>query len=85
VKGCEAVVAVGGSAGGVEALVDLMANLPGDLAACVLVTLHIPPDARSRLPQILSRAGRLPAEAARDDVPLELGRVVVAPRTATCW
>ena len=78
-KGCEAVVAVGGSAGGVEALVDLMANLPGDLAACVLVTLHIPPDARSRLPQILSRAGRLPAEAARDDVPLEPGRVVVAP------
>jgi two-component system, chemotaxis family, protein-glutamate methylesterase/glutaminase len=56
-----------------------MASLPGDLPACVLVTLHIPPDARSRLPRILARAGRLPAEHARDDAPLEPGRVVVAP------
>jgi two-component system, chemotaxis family, protein-glutamate methylesterase/glutaminase len=79
VTGCEAIVAVGGSAGGVEALIHLMASLPGDLPAGVLVTLHIPPDTRSRLPQILSRAGRLPAEHARDDAMLEPGRVVVAP------
>jgi two-component system, chemotaxis family, protein-glutamate methylesterase/glutaminase len=73
------VVAVGGSAGGVEAMVDLMSGLPSDLRGCVLVTLHIGAGAHSRLPQILTRAGPLPAEHAEDGRPLEPGRILVAP------
>ena len=73
------VVAVGASAGGVRALERLMAGLPGDLGACVLVTLHIGPTARSNLPRILSRAGVLPAEHARDGDPLRVNTIVVAP------
>jgi two-component system, chemotaxis family, protein-glutamate methylesterase/glutaminase len=73
------VIVVGGSAGGVQATVDFVAGLPADLRACVLVTLHIGPHAYSRLPQILTRAGPLPAEHARDGTPLCAGTILVAP------
>lgn len=49
------VVAVGGSAGSVQPLVEIVRGLPGDLAAAVLVTIHI--GEQSRLPRILLRSG----------------------------
>jgi two-component system chemotaxis response regulator CheB len=74
-----AIDAVGGSAGGVEAAVELVAGLTADTPACVLVTVHIPAEVRSRLPQILSRAGPLPAEHAVDRASIRPGLVLVAP------
>jgi two-component system chemotaxis response regulator CheB len=76
--GC-GVVVVGGSAGGIEALVEITATLPADLPACVLVTVHVGEHAQSNLPQILSRRGPLPAAHARHGEPLLPGRVYVAP------
>lgn len=73
------VAVVGASAGGVEAIERLVAGLPANLGACVLVTLHTSPTARSGLPRILSRAGRLPAEHGRDGRPLTPNTIVVAP------
>ncbi len=73
------VLAVGASAGGVESLQGLVAGLPPDLNACVLVTVHVSPTARSALPRILTRAGRLPAAHARDGDPLRPNTIVVAP------
>lgn len=70
---------VGGSAGGVEAMVELVSGLPADLPGCVLVSVHIGPRAESRLPQILTREGPLPAEHAGDGMPLQPGRILVAP------
>ncbi len=58
---------------------DLVAGLPPELSACVLVTLHIGPHAHSRLPQILARAGPFPAEHARDAAPLRARTILVAP------
>ncbi|MDP9352146.1 MAG: chemotaxis protein CheB, partial [Chloroflexota bacterium] len=51
------IVVIGASAGGVEALATLFASLPENLPAAVFVVLHLPPDSRSTLPQILQRAG----------------------------
>jgi two-component system chemotaxis response regulator CheB len=72
-------VVVGASAGGVEALQRFVRALPGDFAAPVLVVLHASPTGRSYLPEILSRAGKLPAVHALDATPIEPGRIYVAP------
>jgi two-component system, chemotaxis family, protein-glutamate methylesterase/glutaminase len=71
------VLVVGGSAGSVQPLVQIVRDLPRDLPAAVLVTIHI--GEQSRLPQILSRSGPLRATQARDSEVLELGRIYVAP------
>jgi two-component system chemotaxis response regulator CheB len=73
------VVVVGASAGGVEALTTLAAGLPEDLDAAVCIVLHLPAGAESRLAEIISRAGPLPAVQATGGEPLTGGRIYVAP------
>ena len=73
------VVAVGASAGGVEALRALVAGLPENYHGAVLVVLHVPRDAPSALPGILSRSGPLTATMAVDGERLHNGRIYVAP------
>jgi two-component system, chemotaxis family, protein-glutamate methylesterase/glutaminase len=70
---------VGASAGGVEALTQLCGKLPADLPASVFVVQHISPSSPSYLPQLLSRAGKLPAETAVDGQEIQPGRIYVAP------
>ena len=72
------IVVVGASAGGVEALTKFVAGLPADLAAAVFVVLHMPAEARSLLPTILSRSGPLPAVRALDGAAIEHGTIYVA-------
>jgi two-component system, chemotaxis family, protein-glutamate methylesterase/glutaminase len=71
--------AVGASAGGVETLRDLVALLPGDFPAVILVVLHLPPSGTSVLPQILQRAGTLSACHAQEGARLAGGCIYVAP------
>src|SRR5215212_10203327 len=73
------IITVGASAGGVEALRAVVADLPADLPAAVFVVLHLPPEAPSALPQILSRAGPLPAVHPADQEIISPGRIYVAP------
>jgi two-component system chemotaxis response regulator CheB len=79
VRPAGAVVVVGASSGGVEALCRLVEGLPRDLQAAVLVVLHHSPSSPSVLPRILSRCGPLPAAHARDGEKLLAGRIYVAP------
>jgi two-component system chemotaxis response regulator CheB len=70
---------VGASAGGVEALVQLVRTLPKDFPAPVCIVLHIPPDAPSLLASILSRDSALPAVHAENMQRWENGKVYIAP------
>jgi two-component system chemotaxis response regulator CheB len=73
----ERIVVLGASAGGVRALEDVVAGLPPDFPAALLVVLHVAPTKRSLLAAILSRAGPLPAYDAADGEPLAGGRIYV--------
>jgi two-component system, chemotaxis family, protein-glutamate methylesterase/glutaminase len=73
------IVVVAASAGGLEPLRTLLAALPADLPASLLVVLHIPATGGRALPSILNRSGVLAAAAAEDGEQLRPGRVYVAP------
>ena len=73
------IVVIGGSAGGVEALMQICAGLPADLPASVFVVAHISPTSKSVLPDLLSKAGPLPAKHPVDGEPIKSGQIVVAP------
>jgi two-component system chemotaxis response regulator CheB len=73
------VIVVGASAGGLEALLQVVSRLPAGLPAAVFIVLHLPMGARSALPAILQRAGALPAVAAQDGAAIVPGHIYVAP------
>jgi len=73
------VVVVAASAGGFEPLRTLLAGMPPDLPASVLVVLHVPATGGRTLPRILDRAGPLLAATAVDGERLKPGRIYVAP------
>lgn len=73
------VVVVGASAGGVQALQQLVAALPPELPASILIALHLSSEGTSVLHNILSRAGQLDATQAVDGERLERGHIYVAP------
>lgn len=68
------VVAIGASAGGVEALSKLLHALPADLPAAVLVTLHRPVERESQLHHVLAQVSRLPVVVARQGEQLRPGK-----------
>jgi two-component system chemotaxis response regulator CheB len=73
------VIGVAASAGGVEALQQLVRQLPADLDAALCVVLHIPSTGRSLLAPILDRNTDLDVVLAEHDAPIRRGVVYVAP------
>ena len=72
------IVVIGASAGGIEALRDVLAGLPGSYPGSIFVVLHVPDGAGGVLAEILSRASSLEVSSAVDDEPILPGRVYVA-------
>jgi two-component system, chemotaxis family, protein-glutamate methylesterase/glutaminase len=72
-------VVIGASAGGIEALNELVRGLPSDFGAPILLVLHIPADSPSLLAKILARAGTVKTKTAEDGERAENGTLYVAP------
>jgi two-component system, chemotaxis family, protein-glutamate methylesterase/glutaminase len=73
------IVAIGASAGGIEVLLDLVKELPGDLPASVFVVVHTPPTHVSTLPELLANRGPLAARHPLHHEPIKPGTIYVAP------
>lgn len=73
------IIVIGASAGGVQALSRLVAELPTNLPAAVFIVLHIPADVPSLLADILARESRLPVAHAISGEQIRPGKIYVAP------
>lgn len=72
-------VAIGASAGGVEALSLLLPALPAGLRAAVLIVVHLPRERASVLADIFASKCARPVREAEDKEPVEPGTVYFAP------
>lgn len=73
------IVAVGASAGAVEALLDLLPVLPPSLPAPVLVVVHVPRDRSSALPALFASRCAVRVTEAEDKIDADAGTVYFAP------
>ena len=70
-----AIIVIGASEGGVDAIRALATALPAKFPASVFVVLHIGAH-KSQLPALLNLSGHLPASHARDREPILPGRIL---------
>lgn len=73
------VIALVGSAGGLDAVSRVLSGLPETLGASVVVLIHQAPERASSLVELLAARCPLPVAVAENDVRLETGRVFVIP------
>jgi two-component system CheB/CheR fusion protein len=72
-------VAIGASAGGLDALEKLFSTLPPDTGAAFLVIQHLSPDHKSMMANLLSRHTSMPVLVAEQDMPVEPNHVYLIP------
>jgi two-component system, chemotaxis family, protein-glutamate methylesterase/glutaminase len=72
-------IALGASAGGVEALTVLLPYLPAGLRASVFIVVHLPRERPSLLTELFIPKCALPVKEAEDKMPVEPGTVYFAP------
>ena len=73
------VVAIGASAGGLDALEKLFASLPPDGGAAFVVIQHLSPDHKSMMASLLSRHTEMPVIMVEDDMPIAANQVFLIP------
>jgi two-component system CheB/CheR fusion protein len=75
-------VGIGASAGGITALRAVLARLPPDPGAAIVVVMHLAPDRESHLDELLATSSPLPVEQMTRTVALKPNRVFVIPPNA---
>lgn len=78
-KGYFDIVAIGASAGGLPALIQILAPLPPDFPVPIVMVEHIPADKPSHLAQVLRRHTKLQVLVADTGQVIQPGTVYVAP------
>jgi len=73
------IVAIAASAGGLRAISQIVAALPADFSAAIVVVQHLDPRHRSLMADILSRRTSLHVEEAKEGTHLNAGTTYIAP------
>ncbi|MBI3549225.1 MAG: PAS domain-containing protein [Elusimicrobia bacterium] len=73
------IVGIGASAGGLEAVSQLLSHLPADTGMAFVVVQHLDPTRESLLPMILQKATEMPVAQAKNGVRILPNRVYVIP------
>lgn len=73
------VVAVGASAGGLEALKSFFANLPENDSTTYVVIQHLSPDYKSMMAELLAKSTTLPIVQISDNSEIEQGKIYLIP------
>ena len=75
-----AIVGIGASAGGLDAMTQLLQSLPADTGMAFVLVQHLDPTHESLLATILARSSSMPVTEVRDEAAVEPNRVyVIAP------
>lgn len=73
------IIAIAASAGGLNAIEQVLSHLPADFPASIVVVQHLDPHSRSYMADILSRRISLAVKQAEEGDRLEAGKVYIAP------
>lgn len=73
------VVVIGGAQGATEALRVILATLPTDFPAAVLIVIHTGPSSPGYMASVLNRYSTLPVEYGQEGQPVLPGHVYLAP------
>jgi two-component system chemotaxis response regulator CheB len=73
------IIVIGASAGGFDAMKELIGGLPPDLNAAIFIVWHMSPDVTGILPQVLNWQKTIVAANALDNEPIVFNRIYVAP------
>ena len=73
------IVGIGASAGGLEAMLQLLKQLPADTGMAFVLVQHLDPTHESALSSLLARATEMPVMEARNNVPLEPNYLYIIP------
>jgi two-component system CheB/CheR fusion protein len=77
------IIGIGASAGGLEALTELLGALPSKSGMAIIVVLHLDPDRESLVSQILAKRTALTIVEARDGLAIEQDNLYLIPPNAT--
>ena len=77
-RSLEAIV-IGASAGAVDALLHILPDLPADYPLALLIVVHLPPDAKTTLPELLASRSRIAVKEAEDKEAICPGTGYLAP------
>ena len=73
-----ALIVIGGSAGAIEVLRDVLRQLPAEFGSAVAIVVHVPAEGPHLLLDVLGSAGAPPMKLAEDKEPIRPGTIYLA-------